>query len=203
MTDALTYALTIVFVILIAYSYYEYCFEHVGALLWENKNSYINLLSKYGMPTALNPECGGGAVWALGNKQITLFDHKYGTEQEPTIHLWTPIKLFAPVNPKTVKVSEHGRQKRIADILDLLPRFMSYDPIKKQVMARFYNLQTAQVMTMMAMKLTTGELSLAKIRDDGLILQYAKKVTPGGIDYDPTVVRQVEQYIDRYVKCFC
>ena len=200
---SLVYALTIVFVVLIAHAFYEYCFEHIDAILWDDKATYVALIEKYCLPTALNPEKGGGAIWNLGDRQITLFDQKIGTEPEPTIHMWTPIKLFPTVNSATVRVSEHGRQKRIANILDLMPGYLSYDPVEHRVMSRFFNLSVAQVLTMLAMKITTGEISLEEVRDDDLIFKYAKCVMPGSSEYQPAAVKKVESYIDNYVSCFC
>ena len=203
MEATLVFALTIVFVILLVHCYCEFCLEHANVLLWETRDTYIMLVKKYGLPTALNPEEGGGAVWNLDQMQLMLFDQKYGIEPEPTIHLCIPIKLFASVNSNTVKTSEHGRQKRVADILNILPQYMSYDPVKEQVMARFYSLQIAQVLIMLAMKITTGEITLDNIQNDDLIMKYSQRVTRGSIEYQPSVVTKVESYINNYISCFC
>jgi hypothetical protein len=132
--------------------------------MWENRNSYINLIEEFGLPTAVNPEKGGGAIWNSENHKINLFDQKFGVEPEPTIHVTTPIKLFAGVNPETVKISDRGVQQRISDIISILPKYISYNPVQSTITTRFYNLPISYYLTTLCMKITTGELNTSEAR---------------------------------------
>jgi len=171
---SLIFALTVVYIILISICYNELCYEHIMTLAWENRNSYINLIEKFGLPTAVNTEKGGGAIWnnvnfvgsqrSEGSAQLTLFDQKFGVEPEPTIHVTVPIKLFAGINPQKVKVSDQGIQRRIGDIIGILPKYISYDPVKETITARFYNLSIVYYIITLCMKITTSELNTADAR---------------------------------------
>jgi len=197
----LVVALTIALIILVAFAFYQTCFEHVDALLWENKKTYTTLIEKFGLPTILNPEKGGGAMWNVAGQRLNYFDRKK-SESEPGVHLWTPIKLFPAVDPANVKLLDHGRHKRISAILNILPNYLSYDPISHEIMARFYNLQVVQTLTMYAMKITTGELTSEEIQADGLILKHAMQITPGSTTYDSALVQKTSNYIRQYIECF-
>ena len=161
------------------------------------------LLETYGMPTILNPEKGGGAIWNIGRQRLSIFDQKYTKEVDPSIHLWTPITLFPTVNPDTVRVNEKGKQQRIADIIGLMPKYMSYDANKMQIMTRFYHLGITKILTMLAMKITTGELSLEQIKKDKILSSYVKQISTNMPEYDTTVETKIDQYIEDYVGCFC
>jgi len=132
--------------------------------MWENRNSYINLIEEFGLPTAVNPEKGGGAIWNNGKYKINLFDQKYGIEPEPTIHLTTPIKLFAGVNTEMVKIGDNGVKNRINDVISILPNFISYNRIESTITTRFYNLSMSYYITTLCMKITTGELNTLDAR---------------------------------------
>jgi hypothetical protein len=202
----LIFALTIVLFIIVAFTFYQKCFEHVDALLWENTKTYVGLIEKYGLPTVLDHEKGGGAMWNISQQRLNYFDKK-GTNgnnsvEDPAVHLWSPIKLFPAVNTENVKPSAHIQHKRISDIMDILPNYISYDPVSHQVMARFYSLPIAQTLTMLAMKITTEELTIDEIKNDGLLLKHASKVTPGTSEYDPVLAKKTENYIQQYIACF-
>lgn len=131
--------------------------------MWDSCNSYIDLAEKFGIPDTFDPAKGGGAIWNIGDQTIRLFDNiepiSISHHKTPDIQVTTPLKLFAGINPQTVKISEQGRHKRISEIIGVLPQFISYDPIAQTLTTRFYNLQIALCMTMLCMKITTGELS--------------------------------------------
>jgi hypothetical protein len=201
----LLFALTIVLFIIVAFAFYQKCFEHVDALLWDNTKTYISLIEKYGLPTILDHEKGGGAMWNFDDQRLNYFDKKGEINalfSDSSVHLWTPIKLFPAVNVDTVKPSGHIRHKRISDILDILPHFLSYDPVSHQVMARFNSLPITQTLTMLAMKLTTEELTIDEIKSKGLLLTHASQVTPGTSEYDPLMAKKTEHYIQQYIECF-
>jgi hypothetical protein len=135
------------------------CCGNIVSLLWESQDTYIELLEKFGMPDILDPDKGGGAIWNIQPHKIMLFDQKIDTEPDTTVHITTPIKLFACINPQTVKVSEQGRERRIASIIGILPKYISYDPVAETITTRFYNAEIAFYLTMLCMKITTGELN--------------------------------------------
>ncbi len=197
----LLFSLTVVLIMVVAFAFYQKCFEHVDVLLWENTKTYKLLIEKYGLPTVLDHEKGGGAVWNINRQKLNYFDKKDNIIEVP-IHLWTPIKLFPAVNTNNVKPSDHIRHKRVSDILDILPNFLSYDPVSNQIMSRFYSLPIAQTLTMLAMKITTEELTIDEIKKDGLVLKYASQVTPGTAEYDVELVKKTETYIQQYITCF-
>ena len=199
----LLFALTIVLIIVVAFAFYKQCFDHVDALLWENTKTYILLIEKYGLPTVLDYEKGGGAIWNINNQRLNYFDKKdYESNSSSFIFLWSPIKLFPAVNSLHVKPSEHIRHKRISDILDILPNFLSYDPVSNQILARFRSLPIVQTLTMLAMKITTEELTIEEIKNQGLVLKYSSQVTPGTSDYDPAWAKKTDNYIQQYIECF-
>jgi len=163
--SSLLFAITMVYVILISSIYFETCSNHLSTIRWEHKNFYASLVEKFGIPTTVDPDKGGGAIWNLDNLDkhcITLFDKT--AESELTVHVTTPIKLFAGINSETVKVSDQGIQKRIAEIIGILPKFISYNAIDETITTRFYNYQIAQYLTMLCMKITTGELNQTNAR---------------------------------------
>lgn len=194
----LSFALTIVLIIIVAFAFYQKCFEHIDMLLWENTKNYVSLIEKYGLPTILDYEKGGGAIWNIDRQRLNYFDKI----TEVPIHLWSPIKLFPAVNTSNVKPSDHIRHKRVSDILDILPNFLSYDPVSNQIMARFYSLPITQTLTMLAMKITTEELTIDEIKKEGLVLKYSSQVTPGTAEYDVELAKKTENYIQQYITCF-
>jgi len=173
MTDSsLLFAIIIICCILVSFQFEQICNQHINLLMWDSCNSYIDLAEKFGIPDTFDPAKGGGAIWNIGDQTIRLFDTPtdasknqkpeptgFSREKIPTIQITTPLKLFAGINPQTVKISEQGRHKRISEIIGVLPQFISYDPIAQTLTTRFYNLQIALCMTMLCMKITTGELS--------------------------------------------
>lgn len=196
----LSFSLTVVLIIIVAFAFYQKCFEHVDVLLWENTKNYKLLIEKYGLPTVLDHEKGGGAIWNIDRQKLNYFDKK-GDNDVP-IYLWSPIKLFPAVNTSNVKPSDHIRHKRVSDILDILPNFLSYDPVSNQIMARYYSLPIVQALTMLAMKITTEELTIDEIKKDGLVLKYSSQVTPGTTEYDIELAKKTENYIQQYITCF-
>lgn len=163
--SSLLFAITIVYVILIGSLYLEICTIHLSTIMWENKKFYESLVEKFGLPNVVDTDKGGGAIWNLddtGKHCVTLLDQT--TSSELTVQCTTPIELFAGINSQMVNVSEQGVQKRIAEIIGILPKFISYNAIDKTVTTRFYNLQIAQYLTMLCMKITTGELNQTNAR---------------------------------------
>lgn len=159
MSSSIIFALVILCVILVSTSYYEMCCSNVVTLMWESRDVYMDLIEKFGMPDILDPEIGGGAIWNVAPHKIILFDQKTFSEPEPTVHITTPILLFAGINPQTVKVTDQGRQRRIAEMIGILPKYISYDPVAETITTRFYNVDLAFYLTMLCMKITTGELN--------------------------------------------
>lgn len=159
MSSSIVFALVILCVILVSTSYYEMCCGNVVSLMWESRDIYMELVEKFGMPDILDPEIGGGAIWNVAPHKIMLFDQTTFSEPEPTVHITTPITLFAGINPQTVKVTDHGRQRRIAEMIGILPKYISYDPVAETITTRFYNVDLALYLTMLCMKITTGELN--------------------------------------------
>ena len=173
--------------------------------MWENTKTYVSLIEKYGLPTVLDHEKGGGAMWNIAHQRLNYFDKKGGTNalvSDTAVHLWTPIKLFPAVNTDNVKPSAHTQHKRVSDIMDILPNFVSYDPVSHQIMTRFYSLPIAQTLTMLAMKITTEELTIDEIKKEGLLLKHASQVTPGAVEYDSVLAKKTENYIQHYIECF-
>jgi hypothetical protein len=161
--SSLVFAIIIICCILVSFQFEQICNQHINLLMWDSCNSYIDLAENFGIPDTFDPAKGGGAIWNIGDQTIRLFDTPIDVSKnqkpEPTIQITTPLKLFAGINPQTVKISEQGRHKRISEIIGVLPQFISYDPIAQTLTTRFYNLQIALCMTMLCMKITTGELS--------------------------------------------
>ena len=193
MTGSMLLATIIVYIILLAILYLEICAEHLSTVMWDSRNSYMDLMEKFGLPTVINFERGGGAIWNIDfngvRQQIVLFDQKLGVEPEPCIHITTPITLFAGINPQTVKVSGQGIRRRIGDIIGILPKYISYDSVRHTVTTRFYNLQFCYFMTMLCMKVTTGELSKSNAQSKLLLLSK---------DFSHSASNEAEAYIAEY-----
>lgn len=135
------------------------CCCNIMSLMWESTDTYISLLEKFGMPDIFDLEKGGGAIWNITPHKIMLFDKPLFPEEKSNIYVTTPIKLFANANASIVKVLDHGKQKRIAEIISILPKYVSYDPVSETVTTCFYNVDLAFYLTMLCMKITTGELN--------------------------------------------
>lgn len=162
------------------------CCGNIVSLMWESRDAYIDLLEKFGMPDILDPEAGGGAIWNIAPHKIMVFDQK-GTEEKAMVHITTPVNLFAGVNPQTVKVSDQGRQRRIAEMIGILPKYISYDPVAETITTRFYNVDLAFYLTMLCMKITTGELNQ----------QDARSILADSLG-SPIDVIETENYINEY-----
>lgn len=196
---SIVFALVILCVVLICTHYYEMCCENAVSLMWESRDTYLDLLEKFGIPDIVDPDKGGGAIWNVAPHRITLFDEKTfsgvaeksqkSTQGMSKIHITTPIKLFAGINPKIVKVSDQGRQRRIAEIIGILPKYISYDPVAETITTQFYNVDVAFYLTMLCMKITTGELNQNDART--LLADSLGKNKPFDVYSD---------YINRYVE---
>ncbi len=194
MQNSLLFAITIVYVILIGGAYCEISTDHLTQLEWDNRILYNAMVKKYGMPTALNPERGGGAIWNLSSQVISLFDQKFGVEPEPCVHITTPIKLFAGLNPQTVKISDQVAHKRIGEIIGILPKYISYDQVRNTITTRFFNPQIATLLTMLCMKITTGELTLPETKEELTSFCSPKEI--------PRLVTDADNYIHQYIEIF-
>ncbi len=119
------------------------------------ENDYIDLVEQFGMPDVFDPI--GGAIWNTDNYKITLLNLQDG--DKTTVSVTIPIKLFAGLNSRTVKISEQGKQKRIGEIIGVLPEHISYDHVAQTLTTCFDNIDTSMYVSLLCMKITTGELS--------------------------------------------
>lgn len=193
------FAIIIVLIILIIYQSYLQYLDYM--IDWDDlcsKKQLISLFHQLGIPDVKIP--GGSAIWLEDSlKQHNL--QQVMANPNGTVYIFISIDLFAGLNSSSVIINDDVYRKRIKDIISFSDN-VYYDDFKKQLLSKYYFLDGAKSLAVLAMKITTGELSKKTIISQNMVEDCILKLIPCMDEFDPAYNLKNEKYIAEYKKIF-